>query len=238
MNMYAKDYRRISREKLAGNWGISILVAFLASLLGGAITGSSFSIDVDTELLQSLPPFLTKLLVLWGSVASTLSLAQLVVGGPVKLGNCHYLLNQQDGTNADLKDLFSEFGRWGAGFVLNLLTNLYIFLWSLLFVIPGIVASYKYAMAPFILAENPQMSASEAIKASKELMNGHKLELFCLDLSFIGWSILAALTAGIGYLFLNPYTAASHAAFYRQLCPNTAASQPQPEARYIPPVEF
>lgn len=233
--MYAKDYRLKARENLTGNWGMSILVAFLAALLGGAISGGSFNLELDAELIESLPPLLLKVVALWGSVASFVTLVQFVVGGPVKLGNCHYLLHQHDKKEMDIKDLFSEFGRWGAGFALNLLTELYVVLWSLLFVIPGIVASYRYAMAPFIMAENPEMSASDAIKASKELMKGHKGELFCLDLSFIGWDFLACLTAGIGYLFVNPYHAAARAAFYRQLCP--VAGEPQPEA-YIPPVEF
>lgn len=234
--MFASDYRRIARENLVGNWGISILVAFLASLLGGAISGSNLSLEVDAETVQSLPTIVAEFLVMWGSVASVLSMVQFVIGGPIKLGNCHYLLHQHDHAEKDIKDLFSEFSRWGAGFALNLLTTLYTALWTLLLIVPGIVATYKYAMAPFILAENPEMSASDAIKASKDMMNGNKWRLFCLDFSFIGWAILSALTMGIGSLFLNPYISASHAAFYRSL-QSEVTVEPHPES-YIPPVEF
>ncbi len=82
--------------------------------------------------------------------------------------------------------------------------------------IPGIIKGYAYAMTPFIMAENPQMTAREAIKRSQELMDGHKWELFCLGFSFIGWNLLTVLTLGIGTFFLNPYMNAAYAAFYRE----------------------
>ncbi len=90
-------------------------------------------------------------------------------------------------------------------------------LWSLLFVIPGIMASYSYAMAPFIMAENPDISANDAIKASKEMMQGNRLELFSLDLTFIGWNLLALVTLGISTLFVTPYHNQAHAVFYEDL---------------------
>lgn len=91
--------------------------------------------------------------------------------------------------------------------VLSVIKNLYIFLWSLLFIIPGIIKSYAYALAEFIAMENPEMSASDCLRLSQERMDGHKKELFLLDLSFIGWLILCMFTFGIGYLFLAPYMA-------------------------------
>ena len=101
---------------------------------------------------------------------------------------------------------------------MQLLRVVYTVLWSLLFVIPGIYASYGYAMTPYILMENKEMTANEAIRASKELMNGNRFRLFCLEISFIGWALLALfLTAGIGFLWLVPYMEASFAAFYREI---------------------
>ena len=91
--------------------------------------------------------------------------------------------------------------------VLSVIKNLYIFLWSLLFIIPGIVKSYAYALAEFITMENPEMSASDCLRLSQERMDGHKKDIFLLDLSFIGWHILCMFTFGIGYLFLAPYMA-------------------------------
>ena len=111
----------------------------------------------------------------------------------------------------------------------QLLQTLYVVLWSLLFIIPGIIASYSYAMTSFILAENPEMDANEAIGRSKEMMYGNRWRLFCLHFSFIGWDILATLTLGIGNLWLVPYKQAASAAFYREVSGTeymTAAQDP------------
>lgn len=218
--MFPSDYRRIARQRLAGSWALSIGVALVAAILGGlaggAKSGIDFDIDSDTvQYIRALPhrQFFYGL----ASCVSGFSLAQFILGGPVELGHCTFLLNQHDQKQPVFQDLFSHFYRFGAGFCLRLLTVLYTALWSLLFIIPGIVASYRYAMAPFILAEHPEYTASEAITASKEMMHGHKLDLFLLDLSFLGWALLSILTLGIGALWLNPYASAARAAFYRDI---------------------
>lgn len=214
--MTSSDYRAIAREKLAGNWGNAILVAFVAALLGGLLTGSGLlDIEVDAEVMTELPTFVQHYILFTASVGSVLSLVHLIIGGVVRQGYCQYLLKQYDGQPGEVNDLFSQFHRFGDGFCLNLLQGLYIFLWTLLFIIPGIIAGYRYAMAPFIMVENPDMTASEAIEASKQMMDGHKLDLFCLDLSFIGWDFLNIFTLGIGSLWLNPYRNAAYAAFFR-----------------------
>ena len=145
-------------------------------------------------------------------------LIHFVVGGAITLGYVKFNLNLIDHKPATFVQLFSEFHRFGAGFVMQLLRGIYTFLWSLLFVIPGIYAAYGYAMTPYILLENPEMTANEAITKSKELMYGNRWRLFCLEISFIGWSLLAALfTLGIGFFWLVPYMEASFAAFYREI---------------------
>lgn len=219
MNMLSSDYRLKAREALAGNWVTSVLVALVAAILGGLVAGTGFSLnlDLDESTLRRLPEGLLKFLAVITSAGVVLSVIRFILGGVVKLGHCRYLLKQQDWQKPSFGDMFAEMNRFGDGFVLNLLTGLYISLWSLLFVIPGIVAGYRYAMASFILQENPGMTASEAISASKRMMDGHKWQLFCLDFSFFGWNILCIFTLGIGYLFLNPYMSAAHAAFYRDL---------------------
>ena len=126
-------------------------------------------------------------------------------------------MREYDRKERQVRDLFSQFDRFGQGFLQSLLRALYIILWALLFVIPGIIKAYSYAMTPFIMAENPEMTAKEAINASKVLMDGHKWELFCLDFSFIGWYLLCVPTLGIGAFFLNPYTNAAYTAFYRHI---------------------
>ncbi len=217
--MTASDYRARAREILSGKWGMAILITLVAAILGGLATssGSGFDFEIKGNDLQAIPEIVRTYLVIAASIGGVLGFVAFIIGGTVQLGYCKYLLKLHDGGDGELKDLFSEFDRFADGFVLSLLTGIYVFLWSLLFVIPGIVATYKYAMAPFILAENPGMKPSEAIEASKNMMDGHKGELFCLDLSFIGWALLSGLTMGIGSLWLNPYTNVSHAVFYRNI---------------------
>lgn len=215
--MNYSDIRRIARENLEGNYWQSVTVAFVAAIFGALIASATVSIDIDAEQFQRFPELFKKILVLAGSVTGTLSLVQLILGGTVQLGYAKYLLNQYNRATLDIKDLFSQFDRFKEGFLQHFLRTLYTFLWALLFIIPGIIKSLSYAMTPFIMAENPDMTAKEAIEASKQLMDGHKGELFMLGLTFFGWIILCVLTLGIGTFFLNPYMNAAYAAFYKNL---------------------
>jgi len=224
--MTLSDYRRVARENLAGNWGLSIGVAAIAYLLGGALVGSTFIPQINFTLrgenlsLEEWANLATTLTSSFGNGTFSLNLlglAQFIIGGVIQLGYARYLLKQYNRASFDFHDLFSQFERFGQGFAQRFLRGLYCFLWGLLFIIPGIIMGYAYAMTPFIMAENPDMTASEAIIASKELMDGSKFDLFLLDLSFIGWDILAVLTLNVGHLALNPYKNAAHAAFYKEL---------------------
>ena len=97
------------------------------------------------------------------------------------------------------------------------LRDLFIALWTLLFVIPGIVKSYEYAMIPYILSENPEADQREVFAATKEMMQGNKFQLFVFFFSFIGWLFLGILFFGIGMLFINPYIRAAEAEVYSEL---------------------
>lgn len=245
--MYARDYRERARTALSGNWLLSALTVFIASLLGGAVHSSSgsanFNFDEETtEIFQggTLTPeaqqiFIAVLAVMIPILLISIAVT-LLVGGNVRLGHCRYLLDQQEGAPLQVGTLFSQFSQFKNGFMLALLTSLYTFLWSMLFIIPGIIASYSYAMAPFIQTEHPEYSASESIEASKQMMKGHKWQLFCLDLSFIGWSLLCIFTLGIGNIFLSAYTSAARAAFYKEMCLQ-AYGYPTPaqEEELLPP---
>lgn len=216
--MTYSDYRRVARENLEGNYWQSVLVAFVAALLGAILTGGTiFSVNVDAEVLESLPRIVVRYLAIMGGISGFLSFVRFIIGGTVQLGYTDYLLKQHIHAHFDINNLFDQFHRFKDGFLQSFLRGLYTALWSLLFIIPGIIKSFSYAMTPFIMAENPNMTASEAIEASKQLMDGHKGELFMLDLTFIGWELLAALTLNIGYIFLNPYKNAAYAAFYKNL---------------------
>lgn len=111
-------------------------------------------------------------------------------------------------------DGFKDFKRV---FLTELMKNIYICLWSLLLIVPGIIKSYSYAMTEFLMLDNPNLSYDEAITESMRMMQGYKMKLFMLDLSFIGWFLLCLLTLGIGFLWLHPYVYTSHAYFYETL---------------------
>lgn len=218
--MEAREFRRIARENLEGNWGNAVLAGFLATLLGGLIasgTGGNINLEFSENTFQHLPSLLKTLFLSILGVGGTLNLVHFILGGVIRQGYAVYLLKQHDRRDPQINDLFSQFDRFGDGFCLHLLQGLFIALWSLLLIFPGIMKAYAYSMAPFIMAENPNMTPREALNASEDLMYGHKAELFILELSFIGWGLLSVLTLGIGSLWLTPYIQASHAAFYRSL---------------------
>lgn len=225
--MEARIIRQRARSNLADSWGVSIGVAVVAALLGGLITGIVFwpernvEIPISFPLLQEIADRLNEG-IRFGNVtinfrAGIFGFAAVILGGVLQLGYATFLLKQHDGQKAEFHDLFSQFDRFGAGFAQKFLRGLYVTLWSLLFIIPGIVKEYSYAMTPFIMADHPKLTASRAIELSTQLMDGHKMDLFILDLTFIGWNLLCALTANLGFIVLNPYKNAAYAAFYRQL---------------------
>ena len=243
--MCASDFRRMAREALTGKWGLALGTGLVAALLGGTIGSGGFSFnfkvdlenyfsysDIESFLYSDTFRHLIPLFIAAAVIAAIWSLVWLVIGGAVSLGYALFNLNLVDGQPPRFDDLFSQFYRLWAGFCLQLLTSLFIFLWSLLFIIPGIVAAYSYAMAPYILAENPDMTVREAIAASKEMMRGSRWRLFCLGFSFIGWSMLCILTLGIGNLWLRPYREAAQAAFYRDLSGTRRPSAPEQLGEY------
>lgn len=213
--MDAKALRQHGLQAVSSAWALSIGAAAVAFLL--AAVGSSFLPDISTKWLPYRTEWIDSVRVNLVNTIPLLGLARFIIGGVVEVGYCNFLLKQHDHRNPQFQDLFAGFDRFGTYFAQKFLRVLYVFLWCLLLIVPGIVAAYSYAMTPYILAENPELTASEAISRSKEMMNGHKMELFLLDFSFIGWSILSALTLNIGNLWLNPYRNAAVAAFYREL---------------------
>ena len=224
--MIYSDIRARARASLAGNWTSAIAVCLVAFVLGGALAGASFLPQItyrwEGEIVE-LGDAITALTILSHSFGNAtisigaLGLVEFILGGVIQLGYANYLLKQQGRQEATISDLFSEFERFGQGFAQKFLRGLYSFLWGLLFVVPGIIADLSYAMTPFIMADHPNMTASEAIAASKDMMDGHKWDLFVLRFTFIGWNIVAALTANLGNLVLNPYKNAAEAAFYRKI---------------------
>ena len=138
------------------------------------------------------------------------------VSGPLEVGENRFFMEHR-GWNPSFDRIFWAFksGRYMNIVKISFFKSVKIALWSLLFVIPGIVKSYEYKMVPYLLAENPQMSSARAFELSRKMTYGEKWHMFILDLSFIGWEILGALLCGVGYIFLNPYIKATNAELYQ-----------------------
>ena len=235
----AEDFRRIARNALTNKWFIAVAVGLVASILGGIsgggpefkvnIDGSNISMNfnvagqtiksigtnggVDSEvgafILASLP-----IIIIASLFAAVIYFA---LGSFIGVGYAKFNLNLVDKKNAAFETLFEYFSHWKTTTIARLLRALYVFLWSLLFIIPGIVAGFSYAMTDYILAEDPELTVDEAISQSKSIMMGNKWRFFCLQFSFIGWDILATLAFGVGHLWLTPYKQAAYAAFYREV---------------------
>lgn len=202
----ASDYRSMARRALKNYWWLAVGVTLLASILGGTSSGftPSFSLTVNgDDLTQYYPETLRHALRVFLPVSGIISLAQFVIGGSVSIGHNRFCLKLVDGEEARFEDLFSGFDIFGNAFVLNLLITLKVLAWSLLFVIPGIVAAYRYRFALYNLYENPGIGVMEALNMSKQQTLGYKGQLFMLDLSYIGWFILASLTSVVqtGYIY-------------------------------------
>lgn len=207
------DYRMLALDALRGKWKTAVLTGVAASALGATIVSGTSSVTsnsnqydgIDFEMFSQpngghLLAVLLAGIVLWG-------IFTLIVGGAVRLGYARFNLNLADGKDAAFSDLFSQKDRLWDGFCMKFLQGLYIALWSLLLVIPGVVKTYSYAMTPYIMAEHPSLTANEAITESRRIMDGNKWRLFCLDFSFIGWELLCALPMYAGYfLFLNNFS--------------------------------
>ena len=152
--------------------------------------------------------------ILVNSATSIIPFASIIIGGPMYVGLAFFFLSLSRKQNPAIKDLFSGFNNFLTALVAFLLVGLYTILWMLLLIIPGIVAAISYSQTFLLLADNPSMSASEAIEKSKKMMDGNKLKFFYLGLRFIGWSLLCVLTFGIGFLWLIPYMQVTFAKFH------------------------
>ena len=143
--------------------------------------------------------------------------AAIIIVPAFEMSVCMIFLNLSKGEDVSVGDAFKGFNITGKAVWLYILTILFTFLWSLLFIIPGIIKTFSYSMAPFILADNPNLTSSEALSESIKIMNGHKFDLFVLQLSFFLWYILGAITFGIAYIYVVPYFEATMTNFYNEI---------------------
>lgn len=189
MNTENSVLRQQALDTLRGNWGLAI--------------GTFLLYFVITGIYQNIPFVGT--------------LASIILTGPFQLGLIKFSLAFSRKNEPRLEQIFEGFNDFSRALVAYLLMVLYIFLWMLLLIIPGIIAAYSYSMTFYILADDENITASDALKKSKEMMEGNKMKLFLMILSFIGWALLSILTLGIGLLWLFPYIQISIAKFYQDI---------------------
>ncbi len=150
------------------------------------------------------------------SAVSSTVIGTLLYGiGMLALANI--FLGMTYGKTPNVEDLFNNSSLFPKAILLGIVIGIFVFLWSLLFIIPGIIKGISYSQAFYILLENPDMSTFECISASKELMSGHKAEYFVLMLSFIGWYLLGFATCAIAFIYVQPYLETVKANYYRYL---------------------
>ena len=149
------------------------------------------------------------------SVASILGILYTIfIGNVIVVGKNGYFIKNNN-ENPELSEIFKGFkGNYLNVVKILFLMDLKTLLWLFLFIVPGVIKAYEYSMIPYLLAENPNLSADEAFSLSKQMTTGQKMDLFVLDLSFIGWIILGLICCGIGILFVLPYPEATRAEVY------------------------
>ena len=200
--MINQDYKNSALKSLSGNWAqalVAVVVFMIASYL---VMGPSLVEQFGMPLPAALG---------YGS-----SLVYLLVLYPFAVGmqNAFRLLHETGDDRILNNSLSLGFGNWPHLVWGLILMGIFEFLWTMLFIIPGIIKAFSYALTPYILLDEPELTARQAITRSCEIMQGRRWKLFCLYFSFIGWGILCLLTFGIGFLWLAPYINASIAAFY------------------------
>ena len=143
----------------------------------------------------------------------------VIVTGPLSFGlNYLFLKQARDNQPMELGDLFKGFSEdFSQNLLIGLMTAIFTALWSLLLIVPGIVKAYSYSMVYYIKADHPEYDWRQCIAESQAMMNGHKMDLFILDLSFIGWMIVGSLCLGVGTLWVSAYMEAARAHFYESI---------------------
>ncbi len=189
------ELKAMAKEQIRGNIGILFVIALIIGLISGA-AGAILAFIPGGSLIASIiitPAFTISLLRVYQN---------LVLARKPQVG-----------------DAFSGFDDFWTAFKAQLLVAVFTFLWSLLFVIPGIIKTFSYSQTMLVVAENKGISAREALNRSKAMMEGHKMDLFVLGLSFIGWALLCGITFGIAYIWVGPYMQATLVNFYNDVKP-------------------
>ena len=217
MAVTRKELKDNAKQSLRGNWGWAIIVFLITAIIVGIFTGAGHWLDETYINYDGTNIFY--------QFASPIGSILLWIGSFIGLSRNIAFLELRDDQKEEKPYMaaFSVFteNRFGPELINFVLVSIFTFLWIWLLIIPGIIKAYSYSMTPYIVkdmvASGKQVSATDGINASKELMKGHKMALFIFDLSFLGWNILAAITCGLGYLWVTPYYQTAKANFYRHI---------------------
>lgn len=199
VRLTCKAMRERAREALSGKWKVAVLATLVIFLISSL---QYFAITFFSNIF----------------IGSVISLAfSLFVVLPLGLGYYHFALKIANNEEVKIGTVFEGFNYIGKVIILTILIEIFVILWSILLIIPGIIAALRYSQAYFILLDNPEISPLEAIKRSKQMMVGNKGKYFLLGLSFIGWALLNGITCGVGSLWLLPYIYVALAVFYKEV---------------------
>lgn len=174
-----------------------------------SVLSENYGVIIGTLAVYSLIALLCGIVPYVGGIVS------IVVVPVVMIGMMNLLVRLYRGEKVVFQDMFNGFQNFGHNLGGYWYMYLFLFLWTLLFYIPGIIKGYAYFMAPYILMDQPEIDATEALEKSKQMTNGHKMDLFIMNLSFIGWSLLSVFTLGIlAFFFVMPYMMLTSAGYY------------------------
>ena len=174
--MSRAECKELARKILKDQWVVGFVVVLIQSLITSALASMTFGIGL------------------------------LLLESSILIAVYNVFINGYAGKKYEINDMLTGVtDELSNKICMSVLKSIYLALWTMLFIIPGVIKSYSYFLTEFIARKNPKMSASDCITKSRELMDGHKWELFVFQLSFIGWHLLAMLTCGILYIWLTPY---------------------------------
>ncbi len=201
--MRASDYRANAWQKMSNKWGTMAITTLCIALLSGVPA------MLDTFFAQG-----SALQIIFAVVGV---IASVAIAGAFVYAQQKFAYRISKGDEIDVSQIFDGFKDYMRATVAWIICTVFTFLWSLLLIVPGIIKSLSYSMTYFIMLEDPNIAPNDARKKSMQMMEGHKWQLFCLQISFIGWILLSILTLGILLLWINPFIDVAMAEFYNKL---------------------
>jgi uncharacterized membrane protein len=196
MSLNAKQIKEKSLNQLKGNWDYPIII---------------------TLAIIFLNIFMLILSVFYDSLSLKIQIVSVLLSAPLCLGlNCFYLSFIRN-DKKEISKIFEGFQNYFRALLLYLLISVLLLLWTLLFIIPGIIKLISYSMAFYVLADNPKLNILDVLALSKKITDGHKMSIFMFSSSFMWWFLLSVLSFGIGLIWFIPYYNASFANLYEEL---------------------